>query len=61
LIVFDDVTKYQRGRGASQLVLSGVSATFHRGQNPAILCDRTARSARWRACSSAPTIRTAER
>jgi capsular polysaccharide transport system ATP-binding protein len=40
LIVFDDVTKYQRGRGASQLVLSGVSATFHRGQNPAILCDK---------------------
>lgn len=40
MIAFDNVTKYQRGRGPSQLVLNGVSATFHRGQNPAILCDK---------------------
>jgi capsular polysaccharide transport system ATP-binding protein len=40
LIAFDNVWKYQRGRGASQPVLTGVTATFHRGQNPAILCDK---------------------
>lgn len=40
MIAFDNVWKYQRGRGASQPVLTGVTATFHRGQNPAILCDK---------------------